>query len=217
MAGGVNGSAKLSFRITEAGKVAEPEVVEATDPAFGEAAKEAIVQWVFDPATRDGQPVAIKVSQEFKFEIPVEKRLEMMVGHPVVAEIKGELVDARSLGKEPKPVEPIVPLYPKTLVGSGKKGMVRLKFVVTTEGVPVNPEIVSSEGDPAFRSIAIICALKSRWDPILKDGKPVNVTITTALRFREPAPAGRRGRSGGGGGRGGEGGGGGGDGGDGEV
>ncbi|MGH8021022.1 MAG: TonB family protein [Opitutaceae bacterium] len=213
MAKGVNGTAKLSFRITTEGKVTDAEVMEATDPAFGEAAKAAVAQWVFDPAVRDGQPVAIKVSQEFKFDIPVEKKLELLVGHPVVAEIEGELVDAKSLEEEPKPIQPIVAIYPKSLAGSGKKGMVRLKFVVTKEGMPVNPEIVSSEGDPAFRSLAIVCALKSTWNPILKDGKPVNVAISMPIRFKESAPAGRRSQSrgGGGGDGGGLGGGGGGD------
>jgi TonB family protein len=191
---GVDGRAKLSFRILADGTVAEPVVLEATEPGFGEAATAAVLQWKFDPATRDGAPIAIKVAQEFKFDIPPEKKLEALAGRPVFVELVGETVELKSLkeNQHPKWSVPLVPLYPKNLAGSGKEAVVRMKWVVTPEGLPVNPEIVSNEGDPVFATMALLSVIRARWEPVAVEGKPVNISMTLPLRFRENPPAGER-------------------------
>jgi len=60
----MGGIAEVSFVVDASGKV-EPssvEVVDATQPAFGEAAKRALLQTGFKPGTVSGSPVRTKVS-----------------------------------------------------------------------------------------------------------------------------------------------------------
>lgn len=208
---GEDGHAKVTMRIDATGKVTEVAVVEASNPAFGEAAVAAAGQWTFEPAIRDGAPVAIKVAQEFKFSVPVEKKLEVLAGRPVYVAVTGETIAANKLAARPTAKIPARAVYPKSLAGSGKKGLVRVKFVITTEGVAVNPEIVASEGEPVFSSYALMQVLRARWEPVKHEGRLVNVAMTLPMRFDENPPQNRPGGGGGGGGPrpGGEGGGGG--------
>jgi len=52
-----NGKAVISFVVTTDGGVVNAQVTEASDPAFGEAAQEAVSQWLFLPGTMAKRPV----------------------------------------------------------------------------------------------------------------------------------------------------------------
>lgn len=43
------------------GSVAYLETVSATNPAFEQASREAAEQWLYEPATLDGRPVAVRI------------------------------------------------------------------------------------------------------------------------------------------------------------
>lgn len=66
----VTGNAEVEFVIDRTGRARVPRVLSATQPEFGWAAATAVSQWVFDPPTRGGQPVdvRIRVPMEFKPE-----------------------------------------------------------------------------------------------------------------------------------------------------
>lgn len=53
--------ATLMFTVTEEGQVLNPEVVDTTNEAFGEAAVEAVVFWQFIPRIRNGKPLSSQV------------------------------------------------------------------------------------------------------------------------------------------------------------
>ena len=53
----VEGEATIYFIVTRSGEVAQALAVKATDERFGEAAREAIAKWRFEPASVNGQPV----------------------------------------------------------------------------------------------------------------------------------------------------------------
>lgn len=55
--GGGNGTATVSVIVDVDGRVVSASSKEATSPAFGEAAVDAVKQWKFKPATRLGKPV----------------------------------------------------------------------------------------------------------------------------------------------------------------
>lgn len=69
---GLSGSATVSFVVTPDGKVSDPVVTEATEPAFGEAAVQAIREWWFSPKVVDGRCVESRASFPFKFAPPVK-------------------------------------------------------------------------------------------------------------------------------------------------
>jgi TonB family protein len=68
----VRGQALIHLRILPNGAVTDPEVKNATDPAFGESAVEALRQWRFFPQIKDGHPVSTTADMPIDF-VPPEK------------------------------------------------------------------------------------------------------------------------------------------------
>jgi TonB family protein len=55
------------LRVTADGRVENPQVTESSQPAFAAATLEALAQWRFIPATKNGRPFATKISLPFSF------------------------------------------------------------------------------------------------------------------------------------------------------
>jgi TonB family protein len=53
--------------------IKDPVVTEATEPAFGEAALQAVREWRFLPKVVDGRRVESQVSLPFSFAPPVKQ------------------------------------------------------------------------------------------------------------------------------------------------
>jgi TonB family protein len=51
------------------GAVRDVHVVQSLEPSMDEAAREALMQWQFLPATRKGEPVAMVVAVEMTFRL----------------------------------------------------------------------------------------------------------------------------------------------------
>jgi len=68
------GEAKIEILVNEEGKVCLPRIVEATNPAFGYAAVQAVSEWRFEPPLVGGKPVIVRtvVPFIFKSEAPGE-------------------------------------------------------------------------------------------------------------------------------------------------
>lgn len=67
----MGGIAEVSFVVDAMGKV-EPgsvEIVDATQPAFGEAARQALLQTGFKPGKMSGSPVRVKVSLPIVYRV----------------------------------------------------------------------------------------------------------------------------------------------------
>ena len=63
------GEARIEVLIDEEGKVRLPRIVEATDPAFGYAAVQAVTEWRFEPPTAAGKPAIVRVLVPFDFAL----------------------------------------------------------------------------------------------------------------------------------------------------
>jgi RNA polymerase sigma factor (sigma-70 family) len=66
---GMEGKALVSFVVGADGVVREVEVEDATNDAFGEAAKKALEQWKFKAAQKGGSTVNCRIAQPFVFSI----------------------------------------------------------------------------------------------------------------------------------------------------
>jgi TonB family protein len=62
-----HGETTIEILIDEEGKVGLPRIVEATDPAFGYAAVQAIADWRFEPPMAAGKPAIVRVQVPFNF------------------------------------------------------------------------------------------------------------------------------------------------------
>lgn len=65
--GSPSGTVLLDFYVDSTGRPRMPVVVHATDPLFAAAATSALEKWRFTTPTCGGQPVAVRVEQEFVF------------------------------------------------------------------------------------------------------------------------------------------------------
>ncbi|MCC6414614.1 MAG: TonB family protein, partial [Opitutaceae bacterium] len=61
--------AVIDFLVDENGIAQLPQVVSASDPAFGYAACQAIAAWRFKPPTRNGKGVAVQVRVPVGFKL----------------------------------------------------------------------------------------------------------------------------------------------------
>lgn len=66
---GVSGMVVVTFIIDTKGRVREPQLVSATDPAMGKSVLDAVVKWKFDPPLKNGKPVQARYRQPVPFNL----------------------------------------------------------------------------------------------------------------------------------------------------
>jgi protein TonB len=66
---GVSGIVSVTCVIDETGKVISAKATKSTRPDFEKPALEAIQNWVFKPAQKDGKPVKVRVTIPFRFSV----------------------------------------------------------------------------------------------------------------------------------------------------
>lgn len=184
---GVSGRAIVNLTITVNGDVENPVLKSADHAAFGAAAMAVIDRWKFEPAQRDGQPVAIKVDLPLVFDAPVGQQINHLLKRKVFRDVPEKPMNVKEYGTRPKPTKPGRMIYPKTLAGSGVTASVTVRFVVAPDGTTLNPD---PQGDvrPEFLLPAIMAIATTGYEPLMKDGKPVYLELTTKLEFAEPKP-----------------------------
>jgi len=65
----IRGSVVLSIVITDKGLVRDAKVVTSLDKDLDKQALKAVGAWRFEPATKDGKPVAVRVKVEADFKL----------------------------------------------------------------------------------------------------------------------------------------------------
>jgi protein TonB len=65
----VQGTVTMKCVVQRDGKVGDVTVVQSLDPRLDDAAVAALKQWEFEPGTRNGMPVAVRVSVEMTFTL----------------------------------------------------------------------------------------------------------------------------------------------------
>lgn len=66
---GITGSVVLSFEINKDGSTRNIKVVGSLEPSLDAEAAKAVAQWLFEPATREGQPVICSAKTEVHFDL----------------------------------------------------------------------------------------------------------------------------------------------------
>jgi periplasmic protein TonB len=63
----IEGRVTLTWIVTKEGKTADIKLVRGLNPRLDAAAFKAVSQWRFDPATKDGKPVAVRLMADIDF------------------------------------------------------------------------------------------------------------------------------------------------------
>jgi protein TonB len=66
---GVQGLVNLKIIIDEKGRVIEATVIDTTHRDFDRSAIDAVLQWKFEPGTKNGRPVKVRRKQPIKFTL----------------------------------------------------------------------------------------------------------------------------------------------------
>jgi protein TonB len=88
------------------------------------------------------------------------------------------------LDRMPRATVQLRPTYPPQARMRKIEGMVRLEFVVGTDGKTSDIRVVSSTADGMFDGAAVRAAKRWRFDPGTKDGKAVPVRVRQKILFR---------------------------------
>ncbi len=65
----INGTVLFSLVVAADGTVRDPAVTRSLDRGLDKQALETVKKWKFQPATKDGQPVAVRIDVEVSFRI----------------------------------------------------------------------------------------------------------------------------------------------------
>jgi len=65
----IAGIVELRFVVTRTGSTDQVHAISSTHPLLSMAAIEAVQGWRFEPAVKDGQPVAVRVRIKFPFRV----------------------------------------------------------------------------------------------------------------------------------------------------
>jgi TonB family protein len=166
---GIEGEVMLEVTVDRSGKVADVSVERGVPDhrELDKSAEEAIRQWRFEPATRDGEPFKTSIKIPVKFSLDDDKQQPNADTMPVLVP-----------GFIRKPV------YPEDARKAGIEGKIVLEVTVCKDGTVGSAEIV--EGVPEYPSLgrsAIEAVSQWRFKPATKDGEPVEVGVKVPLEF----------------------------------
>jgi periplasmic protein TonB len=65
----VEGTVRLKIIVMPDGQVKDPKVVNSVSEALDKKSIDAVLQWKFDPATKDGKPVATQIDVVCNFKL----------------------------------------------------------------------------------------------------------------------------------------------------
>lgn len=162
---GVEGTLKLNMTLGEDGKV--KDITAQQDLPFGvtEAVSKALQQWRFQPAKRDGQPIAVKMFFEYK--------------------VSATYASNDSNVKKPKIISQPAAIYPANLRSEGHKGKVAVTIACYADGT-LKVMSVNSTMPKEFDKAAFEAAKNIKFEPAIhkKSKKPVSQAIIVEYDFK---------------------------------
>ena len=180
-AAGIGGVVVVRALIDRKGKVHQVEAVSSPDKRLSKAARDAVIMRRYEPATRDGEPIAVWWNETFRFLTEAEEIEQFAKCDPT-------LVDAASpsdAGTVTPPVlvrnAPVV--TPERMAEDRRPGRVLLQCLIDVCGrVHDCKALESSTAD--FTTAAIKGVEKRLYRPATKNGKPIEIFFTIRVDFR---------------------------------
>ncbi len=174
----VDGAATISLLVDEDGRPSDAVVEFASRAEFAAPALEAIKEWSFSPARRDGKPFAARTNVEARFAAKSagwtdEERL-----------LQSQLQYARNYDKGPGQKTSVPVVFPYEALLAKKVGGVTLNVLVDPSGRVVQ----TSPGPGANAGFAAAAgASLAGWEftPAIRAGRPVFGLVTMQFTFDE--------------------------------
>lgn len=171
------GHVTVAFVINADGSTSQVHVLQSEPPRiFDSAAVAAVRRWRFHPATRDGNPVAVKVDQTLIFTPPGGKsaqhrRQGASSRIPAAAARSNKLV----------PLHLVPPRYPRGAYDTGTSGSVTVGFTVDKNGHTSGIHVIRANPPRRFNDAAISAVRKWRFKPLAESKR-----VVETIRFSPP-------------------------------
>jgi len=199
----IQGQVILQVTVNENGKVNRAAGISG-DLTLVNAAEEAVFKWEFEPFTQDGQAVSVQQNLTFNFDLnrkDTELELPLPEPKPLSASVASHLPIRLRESKAPPPgvvtgvfrggggvSAPRVsyspdPEYSDEARRAKYQGTCVLSLIVGPDGLPQDIRVARSLG-MGLDEKAIEAVQQWRFQPALKDGKPVAVAINVEVQFR---------------------------------
>jgi TonB family protein len=181
---GLRGEVVIDFVVDRAGKVTEAHVVRSLNPAFEQATLDALYQWTFAPARREGVPVSCHLRETFTFQH------EQKIGGGASGIAVEKQADQSRLPPDfrydvpPKPRGLPTPVYPYALLRDGIRGKARVSFVIGVDGRIVSTSVISADR-PEFGAALQAAVENYQFEPALRGGRPTACLYSAEQDFSD--------------------------------
>jgi protein TonB len=78
----------------------------------------------------------------------------------------------------------VPPVYPPKALSRGQEGEVRVRITLDTSGRVAAAQVVSATPPDVFDQAAVDAVRKWRFEPVMRNGRPIEASIATTIRFR---------------------------------
>jgi TonB family protein len=159
----VYGEVSIECDVDAQGLVTGAKVGKSLSSDADRAALESVQKWIFEPATKDGQPVATHFRMSIRFGPPPSG---------LVAKFD----------TPPKPLKQVPPASTDAMRRSSLRGTVTIECIVDEKGRVTDAKVarpLTPEADQA----ALECAQKWLFKPATKDGQPVKARMLLPFQF----------------------------------
>lgn len=165
----VTGAATVAIHLNAEGLATEIAIQSATHDELRELCLDAVKQWKFTPAIKDGKAVPATIYAPFHFAgIPMSKE-ELA---------KTAVVENRDL----KPIHQSFPTLPPDM--EKLSGKAEVQFLVDAKGYVSSAEIKNAT-DPKLGEIAKEAVLTWKFRPVIRNGVAVAAKVTQPFVFGE--------------------------------
>ena len=149
------------------GKLILPKFEPALPTDLTKHIREVFKQWRIVPPMSGGQPANLLVKFPFKLEKEVKKE---------------EIYEISALNVPPKPIKQVAPRYPPELKRNRVEGEVEAVFVVLEDG-SIDDLRIKSMSNPAFAKSLVEAVKQWKFEPGIKDGRPVKTRMHFPMSF----------------------------------
>jgi TonB family protein len=170
---GLEGKVRVKVLVGKQGRASRVLIAESSNKVFNYPAREASKRFVFKPAYKDQEPVAVWVSIPFSFTLTGRKQPNPKEEPPP---------DSVAVTKMPQITKEVKPIIPQAAIDAGVNGKVKVKLWIGRDGKPRKAEVVESV-DKSLDQSCVDAAMQFEFTPAMMGEEAVAVWVTIPFVF----------------------------------
>lgn len=185
-----SGWASVAIEVDETGTLVDQLVTGYSHSIFAEAATTLLRASTFEPATEDGQPIAVRMEVPIEFETSGirissdwDAIVDMYLNRTGPREREYRIASMADLDGIPVPEAIKEPVFSHDLARQGIVGVVKIDFYIDDEGKVRMPAIIESDF-PVLGQLAIDAVRTWRFQSPHRNGRAVAVRAVQEFRFK---------------------------------